>query len=199
MTVLPVIRYARPQGDQFNSQIMQMRYQQLLTDFHPDVTLILRFIRAAAEEQLPGAEVTATEERLASTLHFGPPTNASVPATQFARALLLFSTDGQPAGLLIFFYNYSTWAAAPGVCLEELYVVPDYRQHGYGQMLIQAMACAAQAAGCVKMDWLCLRDNEQALRFYEKLGAQRMDTWNVLKVDGQSIPRLATNEAWHWA
>ncbi|KAL7806712.1 hypothetical protein V8C44DRAFT_338659 [Trichoderma aethiopicum] len=115
MTVLPVIRYARPQ----------------------DVTLILRFIRAAAEEQLPGAEVTATEERLASTLHFGPPTtNASVPATRFARALLLFSTDGQPAGLLIFFYNYSTWAAAPGVCLEELYVVPDYRQHGYGQMLI---------------------------------------------------------------
>ncbi|KAL7813294.1 acyl-CoA N-acyltransferase [Trichoderma gracile] len=177
MTGLPEIRWARQE----------------------DVALILFFIRAAAEEQLPGAEVTATEERLASTLHFGPPTNASIPQTGFARALLLFSTDRKPAGLLIYFYNYSTWAAAPGVCLEELYVAPDFRQHGFGHMLIQAMACAAKAAGCVKMDWVCLKDNKKALCFYDKLGAQRMDTWNVLKVDSEGIRRLATNEAWEWA
>jgi GNAT superfamily N-acetyltransferase len=100
---------------------------------------------------------------------------------------------------LVFFYNYSTWAAAPGICLEELYVVPDYRQHGYGQMLIQAMACAAEAAGCIKMDWVCLKDNEKALCFYDKVEAKRIDKWHVLKVDSEGIRRLAINETWDWA
>jgi hypothetical protein len=58
-------------------------------------------------------------------------------------------------------------------------------------MLIEAMACAAKAAGCVKMDWVCLLGNEKALRFYEKLGAKRMEDWAVLKVDEASIARLS--------
>ena len=123
------------------------------------------------------------------TLHFSDATG--LETNRFAWPLLIFSPNDEPAGLLIYFYNYSTWASAPGVCLEELYVVPEYRRHGYARMLIEAMACAAKAAGCVKMDWVCLLGNEKALRFYEKLGAKRMEDWAVLKVDEASIARLA--------
>lgn len=123
------------------------------------------------------------------TLHFSDAVRPE--ANRFAWPLLIFSPNDEPAGLLIYFYNYSTWAAAPGVCLEELYVVPEYRRYGYARMLIEAMACAAKAAGCVKMDWVCLLSNEKALGFYDKLGAKRMDDWAVLKVDEASIARLS--------
>ncbi|KAL6897618.1 acyl-CoA N-acyltransferase [Trichoderma evansii] len=157
-----------------------------------DVSPILQFIRSAAEEQAPGAKIAATEDSLARTLHFGPPSDSVTQTTaRFAWALLIFSPDKQPAGLLIYFYNYSTWMAAPGVCLEELYVVPEFRRHGYAQILIDTMASAAEAAGCVKMDWVCLLNNEKALRFYEKLGAKQMKDWTVLKVDKTGIQELA--------
>lgn len=113
---------------------------------------------------------------------------------RFAWPLLIFSPENEPAGLLIYFYNYSSWAAAPGVCLEELYVVPEYRSHGYARMLIEEMARAAETAGCVKMEWLCLVGNERALRFYDKLSAKRMEDWTVLKVDQAGIARLSTKE-----
>ena len=113
---------------------------------------------------------------------------------RFGRPLLIFSPEGKPAGLLIYFFNYTTWAAAPGVCMEELYVVPEYRRHGYARLLVQALAAAAKEAGCVKMEWLCLQDNTKALKFYEKLGAVRKHDWTVLKVDEEGINRLMQDD-----
>jgi GNAT superfamily N-acetyltransferase len=113
-------------------------------------------------------------------------------STRFAWPLLIFSPDEKPAGLLIYYYNYSTWTAAPGVCLEELYIVPEYRRHGYARILIEELASVAESAGCVKMDWLCLSNNEKALRFYDKLGAKQMKDWIVLKVDKSSMETLAS-------
>ncbi|UKZ77554.1 hypothetical protein TrVFT333_005277 [Trichoderma virens FT-333] len=158
-----------------------------------DVSLILQFILAAAEEQAPGTKIAATEESLAKTLYFEPPSDSVTSKNRFAWALLIFSPDGKPAGLLIYFHNYSTWMAAPGVCLEELYVVPDYRRLGYARILIETMASAAEAAGCVKMDWVCLLNNKRALSFYEKLEAKRMEDWVVLKVDKTCIEKLAAS------
>lgn len=48
--------------------------------------------------------------------------------------------------------------AAPGACLKELYVVPEYRRQIYAGLFVEAMATAAKAGDCVKMDWLCLGD-----------------------------------------
>ncbi|RFU76402.1 znii2cys6 transcription factor eurofung [Trichoderma arundinaceum] len=128
MPLPPLVRYARLEGAY--------------------VPLILRFIQAGAEEQAPEIKIAATEDSLAKTLHFGPPSDSMTPTTtRFAWVLLIFSPDQHPAGLLIYYHNYSTWMAAPGVRLEELYVVPEYRRHGYARILIEAMASAAEAAG----------------------------------------------------
>ncbi|KAF4998646.1 hypothetical protein FGRMN_2972 [Fusarium graminum] len=157
-----------------------------------DVSTILGFIRAGAEDRASGTQPGATEERLSSTLHFTDVTDPS--EHRIGRPLLIFSPEGEPAGLLIYFYNYSTWAAAPGVCLEELYVAPGYRSLGYANLLIEAMAARARDAGCVKMEWLCLKDNKRALRFYEKLGAELKKDWTVLKVDQAGIERLSRDK-----
>ena len=165
---------------------------KLLGLIFQDVSLILKFIQSAAAEQAPGTKIAATEDRLAKTLHFGPPSESMAQTTtRFAWVLLIFSPDEQPAGLLIYYHNYSTWTGAPGVCLEELYVVPEYRRQGYAQILIETMASAAEAAGCVKMDWVCLLNNERALNFYQKLGAKRVEDWVVLKVDKAGTEKLA--------
>ncbi|KAF4953575.1 hypothetical protein FGADI_5911 [Fusarium gaditjirri] len=153
-----------------------------------DVPTILSLIRAGAKEQAPGTVVTATEARLAKTLHLSDVTDS--PQYRIGHPILAFSPDGNAAGLLIYFFNYTTWGAAPGVCMEEIYVVPEYRPHGYARKLVEAMTSAAKEAGCVKMEWLCLKDNARALRFYEKLGAKRMEDWTVLKVDEAGMDRL---------
>lgn len=96
------------------------------------------------------------------------------------------------SGLAIYFFNYSTWKATPGVWLEELYVPPEFRRRGYAELLIRAMATEASKAGCEKIDWVCLTDNELALRYCEKtIGAKRMSDWATLRVDKAGIERLA--------
>ncbi|RGP78270.1 hypothetical protein FLONG3_3585 [Fusarium longipes] len=156
-----------------------------------DIPQILSFIRDGGEEQSPGAHIAATEEALLDTLYLS---DVSDNKPRFGRPLLIFSPEGKPAGLLIYFFNYTTWAAAPGVCMEELYVVSQYRRHGYARLLVQVLATAAKEAGCVKMEWLCLENNTRALSFYDKLGAVRKDDWLVLKVDQDGIDRLMQTE-----
>ncbi|KAF4442934.1 hypothetical protein F53441_11578 [Fusarium austroafricanum] len=153
-----------------------------------DVPTILNLIRAGAEEQAPETVVDATEERLAKTLYLSDVKDSVQP--RFGHPILIFAPDGTPAGLLIYFFNYTTWGAAPGVCMEEIYVVPEYRPHGYARLLVEAMTSAAKETGCVKMEWLCLKDNARALRFYEKLGAKRKEDWTVLKVDEEGMAAL---------
>lgn len=172
------------------SQPVNVTEQQLTPSF-ADVPLILQLIKAGAQDQAPGSTVPATKDQLIKTLNFEPALNESTPTPRVAYPLLMFSPDEKPAGLLIYFFNYSTWLAAPGVCLEELYVAPEYRGSGYARMLIEAMAAAAEAAGCAKMEWACLLDNERALKFYDKLGAKRMVDWTTLKVDQRGIEKLA--------
>jgi len=158
-----------------------------------DVSAILTLIRAAAAEQAPDAIVEATEASLAATLHlFNSPSSEpeSAPTPRFAYPLLIISPDGDTAGLAIYLYNFSTWMARPGICLEELYVLPEYRRMGYARLLVQAIAGEAHKAGCSKMEWFCLRGNDKALRFYESLGAKRMEDWVVLKVGREGIQEL---------
>ena len=156
-----------------------------------DIPTILSFIEAAAAEQAPDAVVEATEASLSSMLYLADNRTATT-TPRFAYPLLITSPDNNaPVGVAIYLYTFSTWMARPGVCLEELYVLPEYRRMGYARLLIRAMAREAHKAGCSKMEWVCLEGNEKALRFYESLGAKRMKDWVVLKVGTDGIMKLA--------
>jgi hypothetical protein len=93
-----------------------------------DFDLILCFQKQISQDQNPRSEIAATKERLLRTLHFTPPSNAPVSPTRFCRAMLIFSSSGEEAGLLTYCPFYNTWLAAAGICLEELYVAPEYRR-----------------------------------------------------------------------
>lgn len=108
--------------------------------------------------------------------------------------MLIISPDGEIAGQAVWYYNYSTWLAEPGILLEELFVLEKFRSLGYAALLIEALAREARRAGCFKLDWLCYKDNHRALRFYEKMGAKVQDSMAILRVDDEGIAKMCGEE-----
>jgi GNAT superfamily N-acetyltransferase len=146
-----------------------------------DVPLILRFIRELAEYERLAHAVIATEETIRATL-FGNPRFAEV---------LIGEVDGDPFGFALFFHNYSTFLAQPGIYLEDLYVRPELRGHGYGRALLGRLAAIALERNCGRVEWSVLNWNEPAIRFYKSLGALPMDQWTVYRVTGNALQKLA--------
>ena len=146
-----------------------------------DVPLVLRFIRELADYEKLLHEVVATEERLRDTL-FGPRAYAEV---------VIAEQGGAPAGFALFFHNYSTFLAQPGIYLEDLYVTPEARGRGVGRRLLAHLARLAKERGCGRLEWWVLDWNESAIRFYRALGARPMDEWTVFRVAGEALDRLA--------
>jgi len=146
-----------------------------------DVPLILRLIKAlAAYERLSG-EVVATEEGLRDTL-FG--------VRPWAEVVIGYVAD-EPAGFALFFHTYSTFVGKPGLYLEDLFVLPQFRGRGCGKALIAHLAKLAVERECGRFEWSVLDWNEPAIAFYKKLGARPMDEWTIFRVTGDALTRLA--------
>lgn len=144
-----------------------------------DIPLILTFIRGLAEYEKLTHEVEATEERLHATLF---------PAAGRAAAeCVLAFADEVPAGFALFFTNYSTFLAKPGLYLEDLFVQPQLRGRGIGKALLLHLARLANIRGCGRMEWSVLDWNEPAIAFYESLGARRMREWQICRLTGAAL------------
>ncbi|KAL2443736.1 hypothetical protein ABEF95_011379 [Exophiala dermatitidis] len=97
------------------------------------------------------------------------------------------------AGMALYFHNYSTWTAAPGIYLEDLFVRPTHRGKGFGVALLQALARECLKLHCKRLDWSVLKWNRPSIEFYEseKVGAKMLDEWVGMRVDGESLLKLA--------
>ena len=110
----------------------------------------------------------ATTTSLLATLSFPP-----FPSPGYARTLLVYppqesaSTDGStsPAGMALYFPTYSTWRAAPGIWLEDLFVKPDFRGRGYGTRLLSRLAREVKEMGGGRLEWCVLKWNKPSLDF----------------------------------
>jgi len=146
-----------------------------------DCALIVGLIRELAEYEKLAHEVEATAERVRDTLFVDPPA---------AHCVIAF-LDGQPAGFAIYFFNYSTFLAKPGLYLEDLFVKPIHRGAGLGKALLLHLAKIANARGCGRMEWSVLDWNEPAIGFYKKLGAVPMNEWTVFRLTGPALAQYA--------
>jgi GNAT superfamily N-acetyltransferase len=148
-----------------------------------DVPLILRLIKELADYERMSDDVVATEDGLRRTL-FGPHPAAEV--------VVAYAGD-EPAGFALFFHNYSTFLAKPGLYLEDLFVVPTFRGRGYGKALLVHLAKLAVERDCGRFEWSVLDWNEPAIGFYKKLGATPMDAWTIMRVTGDALHKLAAS------
>jgi GNAT superfamily N-acetyltransferase len=147
-----------------------------------DVPLLLSLIRALAEYERMAADVVATEARLRDTLFGARPCAEAVVAR----------VGDDAVGFALWFQNYSTFLAQPGLYLEDLFVLPDWRGRGVGGALLRYLARVATERGCGRMEWSVLNWNEPAIGFYRKLGARPMDEWTVYRLAGDDLQRLAS-------
>ena len=150
-----------------------------------DVPLILSFVRELAEYERAVEKVCATEENLREAM-FGE--------SQVAEALVARVGD-EPAGVALFFHNFSTWTGLHGLYLEDLYVRPHLRGRGVGRALLAHLARLARERGCARFEWAVLDWNEPAIRFYESLGARAMSDWKIYRMTGDALERLADEGA----
>jgi GNAT superfamily N-acetyltransferase len=107
-----------------------------------------------------------------------------------AEALLLETSDGTAVGYAIFFTTFSTFECRPGIWLEDVYVRPEHRRGGIGRAVIEHLARLAQERGHVRLEWVALDWNEPALRFYDGLGARRLDDWIIHRLEKDEIRAL---------
>ncbi len=146
-----------------------------------DVPLILSFIRDLAIYEKLLSDVVATEEALQCTLFSDPP----------AAHVVIAEVGCRPAGFALYFFNYSTFLARPGLYLEDLFVKPEFRGAGTGKALLLHLAKIANARGCGRMEWAVLDWNEPAKGFYKKLGAVPLDDWRVMRLTGAALAQYA--------
>jgi GNAT superfamily N-acetyltransferase len=150
-----------------------------------DVPQIYDFIvELAIYEREPDA-VTGTREMLADAL-FGPRPSAEA---------LIAEVDREPVGFAVFHGTFSTWECRPGIWLEDLFVPERHRRLGAGYALLSHLAALALERGCPRLEWHALDWNELALGFYERLGAERLSEWELHRLQGPALERVASGEA----
>ncbi len=103
---------------------------------------------------------------------------------------LVGEVDGAVVAFALFFTNFSTFLGQPGLYLEDLYVQPAYRGSGLGKALLKHLGALALARGCGRFEWSVLDWNENAIRFYEKMGALVLPEWRICRVAGAALPAL---------
>lgn len=150
-----------------------------------DVPVILRCIRGLAEYERLAHECIASEALLRESLFGDSP----------AAHVVLAMAEGQAAGFALWFRNYSTFLARPGIYLEDLFVFPAFRGRGIGRRLLQHLAKVAVARGYGRLEWAVLDWNVDAIRFYESLGAVPMSDWTTYRVTGSALTALGSARA----
>ena len=145
-----------------------------------DLALILDYIKGLAEYENLENEVVATEEILEEWIF-----------NQKKAEVILAQADGEEAGFILFFHNFSTFLGRAGIYLEDLYVRPEFRGSGVGKALLKKLGAITVERGCGRLEWSCLDWNQKSIDFYRSLGAVPMDEWTVYRVTGDTLKKLA--------
>ncbi len=145
-----------------------------------DCGLILGFIKELAKYEKMLDDVVATEELLNEWIF------------EKGKAEVLFAVaDGKEVGFALFFHNFSTFLGRAGIYLEDLYVLPEYRNRGYGKALLKELARITVQRGCGRLEWCCLDWNKPSIDFYLSLGSKPMDEWTTYRLSGDGLLKMA--------
>ena len=148
-----------------------------------DEALVHRFVQGlAAYEKLPHLAV-ATEADFVRAL-FATPQRAWV---------MLVELDGQPVGMALYYFVFSTFTGRPGLYLEDIFLEPQVRGQGIGRAIFGALARRAVAEGCTRMDWSVLDWNAPAIAFYQSLGGRPKDGWSTYRLEADGLAALSSS------
>jgi ribosomal protein S18 acetylase RimI-like enzyme len=84
---------------------------------------------------------------------------------------------GEPAGFATVYWTWSTLLGSRIGVMNDLFVRPEYRQHGVGRALIYASLEGARERGVARLDWETAPDNAVAQRLYDPLPEVLRSEW----------------------
>lgn len=145
-----------------------------------DVPLIHQLIRELADYEHMLEEFSATEAELRATLFNERP----------AAECTLAYAGADPAGFALFFANYSTFRARPGLYLEDLFVRPTFRRRGIGRALFRHVAQLACQRDYARLEWMAVDTDTRAQEFYASQGARRLANRGILRLSGEELANL---------
>ena len=153
-----------------------------------DLPSIAALILELAEFERLAHLVEATPEKLRPHL-FGerPAAECVVAETSDAQAEVI--------AFALYFTNFSTFLARPGLYLEDLYVRQSHRGKGYGTRMLTRLAQIAVERNCGRFEWSVLEWNEPAIGFYKQMGADILPDWRICRLTGDTLLALAERRA----
>ncbi len=141
-----------------------------------DLPVIIDLIRELAhfEKEPDAVEVTIEELRRDG---FG-----SAPLF----SIIVAEVNQEVVGMAFYYFRYSTWKGKT-IHLEDLIVREKARGTGVGSALYSEIMKRGAEEGVRRIEWAVLDWNEDAIRFYEKSGANILKDWHLVQMDQQGI------------
>ncbi len=164
-----------------------------------DEKAIFALICALADYEKLTHEVVGSAAALAGHL-FDRPAACSALVAEFEGAELKGAepkdANGKSiVGFALYFPTYSTFLTAPGIFLEDLFVLSDFRGHGLGKALLVKLAQIAVESDAGRLEWAVLDWNKPSIDFYLSLGSVPMNDWTTHRVTGDALRQLAKTAA----
>ena len=147
-----------------------------------DVDTILSFVRGLAMEEKAGHEVEADRAQIVETMFSENSTCHAV----------ICEEGGRPIGFAVYFFNYSTWQGKNGLYIEDLYILPEFRNYGAGRKILKYLCNLALTKDCGRVEWSVLNWNTPAIGFYDALGAEPLSEWIRYRLSGKPLSKMGT-------
>lgn len=146
-----------------------------------DISQVFGLIQSLAEYENLSHQVTGTLADLEQHL-FGNRVYAEAIVTEIEHKIV---------GFALFFPNYSTFLTKPGIYLEDLFVLPEYRRRGLGKAMLSYLGRLALERDAGRLEWSVLDWNESAIAFYQSMGANILPDWRTCRVTDDALVTLA--------
>jgi GNAT superfamily N-acetyltransferase len=147
-----------------------------------DINAIFDLMKGLAAYEQLSAMVSGSTELLHAHLFGDRPYAETIVA----------ELDNVTIGFALFFHTYSTFLTQPGLHLEDIFILPEYRRQGVGKALITQVIKIANDRGCGRLEWSVLEWNQSAIEFYQRLGATILPEWQICRMEGAILTQAAS-------
>lgn len=137
-----------------------------------DAGLVMSFIRQLSVYEEMEDSVQATEEFLRENLF-----------RKKGAEVLFAVVDKKEVGMALYTAGFAGYLGKQNLFLDTLYVAEEYRREGVGQAIFKKLAEIAKERGYGRIEWICLKENQPGMNFYQKQRANMLDSCVTFRME----------------
>jgi len=143
-----------------------------------DFPAILSLVRELAEFEKEPEKVTNSVEQMKNE-------------KDLFQCFVAEAENKEIVGMALYFFAYYTWVGK-SLYLDDIYVKESSRQQNIGTSLLGKIFEVAREEGCKRVRWQVLKWNKNAIKMYNKHGAEIDDEWLNCSFDQTGIKNFKT-------